>query len=353
MIYFIKETVIAKILVTGATGFVGSHILENLMSIQHAELEIVAACRNPAQLVPAYRGEVRVGDLRDPDYLDRLLVGIDVVCHAAGWTSFLNDEKISKSQYLEPTLDLINHAAEWRVSRFVNLSSIAVNELKQRNNPDTNGQPRRYFPMINCLIAVEDYLKAQASNWMYRGCQLVNLRLGIYSGQRLNSGLLPLLYARRESQLIPNLTGQYAYLPLVDGKDIGQAFSRAALAPLEAAYTCLNIVGADAPHQYEVMAFLNQQSAHAPLRLSLPAGAAHWLSFLLERLTLDAGETLFTRSLNQLMSNPKISNEKAAKILGYHPEISWQASVQNFLDASNDQRPSPRLRQAVKSLHLD
>jgi len=123
-----------------------------------------------------------VGDLRDPDYLDRVLTGIDIVCHAAGWSSFEKSGDTCNQAYLEPTLDLINHAIEWRVKRFVNLSSLYVAKAKQRNNANAIGKPRAYWPMMNCLIAVEDYLRS------YTECRthFINLRLGLYSGKRLN-----------------------------------------------------------------------------------------------------------------------------------------------------------------------
>ena len=64
-----------SIIVTGATGFVGSHVLEELSQIGHQELHIIAACRDRRKLIPEFKGEVREGDLRDPDYIDRVLAG--------------------------------------------------------------------------------------------------------------------------------------------------------------------------------------------------------------------------------------------------------------------------------------
>ncbi|MCW9014268.1 MAG: NAD(P)-dependent oxidoreductase [Gammaproteobacteria bacterium] len=352
MIYFIKETVIAKILVTGATGFVGSHILESLMAIEHTGVEIVAACRRPEKLLTAYKGEIRVGDLRDADYLDRLLAGVDIVCHAAGWSSFLSDGQASREQYLEPTLELINHAVEWRVSRFVNLSSIAAAGLKHRNNADCRGQPRRYWPMINCMIAVEDYLRAQTTRNSHLNCSVVNLRCGIYSGTRLGTtSPLPLLFSRIDSPLLPCTGGRYGYLPLVDGRDIGQAFVRAALAPLDTSYTSLNIVGPDTPSQKQVMDFLGRQSKQSAYRLPLPAIFTQITTLAIEHVSHNPGQKLFTRSLNSILTNPLIYNDKAISALGYDPEISWQASLQSFLDHSQKTSAQPELQQAVTPLN--
>jgi len=48
---------------------------------------VVAACRDASKLLAHYSGEVRVGDLRDSDSLDRVVAVIDIVCHTAGWGS--------------------------------------------------------------------------------------------------------------------------------------------------------------------------------------------------------------------------------------------------------------------------
>lgn len=76
-----------SVVVTGATGFVGSHVLEELIQIGHKDLHIIAACRDRRKLIPEFTGEVREGDLRDQEYLDRVLAGADIVCHCAAWSS--------------------------------------------------------------------------------------------------------------------------------------------------------------------------------------------------------------------------------------------------------------------------
>ncbi|SCF09894.1 dTDP-L-rhamnose 4-epimerase [Micromonospora viridifaciens] len=75
-----------RVLVTGAAGFVGSQVADLLAAEGH---EVVAL---DALLPQAHGGELPewsrrhapvVGDVRDPDLLDRLLPGVDAVCHQA------------------------------------------------------------------------------------------------------------------------------------------------------------------------------------------------------------------------------------------------------------------------------
>ena len=309
----------------------------------------MAACRDPSKLLAHYSGEVRVGDLRDPDYLDRVLAGIDIVCHTAGWSSFEKSGDTCNKAYLEPTLDLINHAIEWRIKRFVNLSSLYVAKARQRNNASSAGKPRAYWPMINCLIAVEDYLRTYTQSQT----QFVNLRLGIYSGKRLNMGLLPLLLTRSSQSSMPYLTGPLGHLPLIDGKDIGQAFVRAALAPLEASFSCLNICGPETPSQAEVMRFIKQHISHSPLTHGLPSIIANVILWIQSQFQRFEQQPMLTAAMIDMLNSPSISNQAATQQLGFDPEVSWQASLLNTLEIYKNQSLNSVLTEENKSLNIN
>ena len=339
---------ITKILITGATGFVGSHILETLINIKHQDLQIVVACREPSKLIPQYNGEVRQGDLRDKDYLDRVLVGIDIICHAAGWSSFEKSGDKCNNAYLEPTLDLINRANEWRVSRFINLSSIYAASPHQRNNAESKGKPRAYWPMMNCHIAVEDYLR----NYHQPRCQFINLRLGLYSGKRLNMGLLPLLLARSKEPLLSYITGRLGYFPLIDGRDIGQAFVRAALGPFESSYNSLNITGPEVATHAEVMAFIKDQIHTTPLNIGLPSSITTPLLWLQGKMRKLGEQPLFTPAMLDMLKSPIIDNTQATQQIGYDPQVSWQASMLDTLELHKNQMLSLDITQTDRPLNI-
>ena len=287
----------------------------------------MAACRDPARLPVDYKGEIRVGDLRDPDYLDRLLAGIDIICHCAGWTSFLNNVQMSSALYLEPTIELFNRAIEWRISRFVNLSTVAVAPVSRRHDAQCPGKPRRNNAMINCMIAVEDYLRQNSQ----RGCSVINLRAGVYSGRRLQRGVLPLVAALGG---LPWVHGRWGYLPLVDGRDLAQAFARAALAPVEAAFSSINIIGPEIPTQQQLHTFLREHGG-AAASIGLPACLFTPMAHLLNLIPKLFRQPLLTPALAHMLLNPAMDNRNAFEVLGYDPRISWQASVLDWLGERN------------------
>src|SRR5262245_42783513 len=69
-------------LVTGAAGFVGSHVLKALLSEAGA---VRALIRNPAKAQDQRQAgaEVQVGDVRDPNVMREAVRGVDVVYHCA------------------------------------------------------------------------------------------------------------------------------------------------------------------------------------------------------------------------------------------------------------------------------
>jgi dTDP-L-rhamnose 4-epimerase len=75
-----------KVLVTGGAGFVGSHIVDQLLS-RGDEVRVIDKVdpsihpMGPEYLDP--RAELLAGDLGDPDLVARAVVGIDAVCHQA------------------------------------------------------------------------------------------------------------------------------------------------------------------------------------------------------------------------------------------------------------------------------
>ncbi|WP_019930332.1 NAD(P)-dependent oxidoreductase [Nocardia sp. BMG111209] len=72
-----------RVLLTGAAGFIGSHIRRALIDagdeVVAADL-MLAAAHGPAAVPP---DGVQLADVRDPETMARLLRGVDVVCHQA------------------------------------------------------------------------------------------------------------------------------------------------------------------------------------------------------------------------------------------------------------------------------
>ena len=318
------------IVVTGATGFAGSHVIEELMRIAHKDIHVIAACRDRRKLLPGFTGEVREGDLRDSDYLDRVLAGADIVCHCAAWSSLYGNKKQSQQLFLEPSLALIDKALEWRVKRFVFISTTSAAAPEHSHEPLSPGVKRGFWPHLNNIINIENAMRENAQ----RGMSMVNLRLGLFAGKRYSLGLLPVLLPRLHNRMVPWVAGGKTGLPLIGGKDIAQAVIRAALAPNLQVYEAFNIVGPEIPSSREVINYICENYGYPKPVFSAPFAAAHGFAWLMEMLNpLLPWEPLLTRSIVHLLKDTHASNDKAEQLLGYHPDIHWKQAVDEQIQA--------------------
>jgi dTDP-L-rhamnose 4-epimerase len=73
-----------RVLVTGAAGFIGSHIAETMQAAGHHVRGLDSLTPAVHTGRPGYvSGELIVGDVRDPSVVDQALAGMDAVCHQA------------------------------------------------------------------------------------------------------------------------------------------------------------------------------------------------------------------------------------------------------------------------------
>lgn len=316
-----------RILITGATGFVGSHILEAL--IQDNSLTPIVACRNQNNLLRDFTGEVRIGDLRDKDYIEEVVKDIDVICHAAAWTSLWNHKRQSQVNFLEPSLNLIKDARNSGVKQFIFPSTTSAAAPSDSSNPLNKGIPRKFWPHLCNVIAIENELRKSANS----NFSTIILRLGIFTGKRYSVGVLPILLPRLKTHLVPWVAGGKTLIPLIDGKDIGSAFLQTIKAKEIARHEAFNIVGMEQPTVKEMINFIHQKFNYPKPHFSVPFGIAYPFAWLMEKLDpIVPWEPLITRSIIHLLEETHVDNEKALKQLDYKPMIHWKKSVKEQIE---------------------
>jgi nucleoside-diphosphate-sugar epimerase len=119
---------VRRVFVTGATGFVGSHLVERLL---YEGVAVVATVRTPsARPLPGV--QYAIFDLEKPaDWQLDCLRGVDCVFHLAARVHVMKQTAQDKERFrtinVAATRALAEHAALAGVPRFVYLSSIKVN----------------------------------------------------------------------------------------------------------------------------------------------------------------------------------------------------------------------------------
>jgi len=115
-----------KVFLTGATGFIGSHVARAL-AIEGAQLRMLVRKTSNLANLDGIDGETHVGDLSEPDSLQPALAGCDAVVHvAADYRLWIPDPKAMYRANVDGTRELLRLAREAGVKRFVYTSSVAT-----------------------------------------------------------------------------------------------------------------------------------------------------------------------------------------------------------------------------------
>jgi dihydroflavonol-4-reductase len=115
-----------KVFLTGATGFVGSHVAR-IYADAGAELRLLTRSSSNVASIEGMAAEVVVGDLREPEGLRSAIAGCDAVVHvAADYRLWVRDPKSMYAANVDGTRELLKIAREEGVRRVVYTSSVAT-----------------------------------------------------------------------------------------------------------------------------------------------------------------------------------------------------------------------------------
>jgi len=115
-----------KILVTGGTGFLGSHLVKALSDSDYCVRALVRKPSVPSlSTVPNI--ELVQGDIRNPESLSNAIQGIDYVIHCAGLVKAYNHQQFYEvnAQGTKNLLEAITQSST-SIKRFVHISSLAA-----------------------------------------------------------------------------------------------------------------------------------------------------------------------------------------------------------------------------------
>jgi dihydroflavonol-4-reductase len=137
-----------KAFVTGATGFVGSHVAR-VLAEQGAELRLLIRPSSDPGNIQALHADRVFGDLRDPASIDKAMAGCDVVFHvAADYRLWVPEPEQMYRANLEGTRAILAAARKNAVRRVVYTSSVATMGFTSRGQAADEDSPVALASMI-------------------------------------------------------------------------------------------------------------------------------------------------------------------------------------------------------------
>ena len=179
-------------LVTGATGFVGSHIAERL--VKEGE-EVVALVRRTSntKFLSSIGVKFAYGDINDLESVKKAMSGIEIVYHSAALADEWISAKEARRVNVEGTRNLLDAAKEAKVKRFVFISSLAV--LGMRDHHGTPADAPYHKTGDNYIDTKIDSEQLVMDYYKKYGLPVTVVRPGFVFGPRDNK-LIPRLSDR-------------------------------------------------------------------------------------------------------------------------------------------------------------
>jgi dihydroflavonol-4-reductase len=216
----------SKVLITGATGFLGSHLVELLLERGQDELRVVST--SPPEELSKKGVELIEGSITSSDVVGRAVKGIQQIYHLAGKVSRNPDDQREMYEiHVEGTRLLCKEASRAAVERIVMASSsgtIAVTEDGEEIPDETWPTPLHIISRWP-YYASKVYQEQVARQECQGGPELVILNPSLLLGpgdERLSSTEDILKFLARDIPAVPP-----GGLNFVDVRDVAPAFLEA------------------------------------------------------------------------------------------------------------------------------
>ncbi len=326
------------IFLTGATGLVGSHVVEAALKRGHTVRALVRPSSDTRWLDQWVVTKVP-GDLEDVEALRKGVDGADWVLNCAAkvgdWGTLEEFRKLNVSA-LKLLLDT---ASDAKVGRFVHVSSLGVYEARDHFGTDETTPPAA--TSLDPYTRSKTEAEALALSYVKdRGLPLSVVRPGFIYGER-DRTVLP--------KLITNLkNGRFTYfgsgdqaLNCIYVKNLVSAIFLAAEVP-EAIGEVFNVTDGQRVSKREFVAQVAKLAGVKPPTRRIPLWLAWTMAVLLERrakrLKSDTPPLVNKARYKFLGLNLDYSIEKARKILGYVPPFTTE---QGLIAAMADLQTKP------------
>ena len=323
-----------RILITGATGFIGGHIARALA--KRTDVKVRALCRNPssepARALTRAGVECVPGDLHLPETLEAACADVDAVVHAATDTT-LKDPAAARVVGVDGTVALFDAACRSGARTFVFISSMAVYGGIE-DTPREELSPKPFGDLYADLkIEAEEYLRAASSN--AANMRTVILRLpSVYGPGSTHWTEEPLARAKAGKLVVPG-QGAFAFPYLYVDNMVDAVLSaldrdvRGTFDVFDGAVTYREFMG-----HYAGLA--GKPLKRVSLRMLKMVAVGGWVRQQLtgrySSLSFDA-----VRRMSKAMSpNPEFSAKKAREELGWSPKVSLEEGMKRI--AGTDSR---------------
>jgi len=320
-----------KILLTGATGFLGFRTLEKLIEIDEVR-SIIATGRTIKQSHYLKHPKITyiLGELSDKAFVEEITQDIEYVIHAAALSSPWGKYKEFEDANLRSQLNLINAIKRNKIVKYIYIStpSMYFDSTNRKDIRENDHLPRKF---INAYSSTKRMAEIELIN---SGIPYVILRPRALTG-RGDTVIMPrIISAHKKGRLKIIGNGKN----IVDLTSVANAVD-AILLSLKAEGAALNqiynITNGEPVNLWEkityVLSLMNEQlpQKKIPYRLVLTiAQLMEWKS----KITHMKEPVLTKYGVGVLAKSMTLDISKARELLGYNPTVTTDEAIREFIN---------------------
>jgi nucleoside-diphosphate-sugar epimerase len=317
------------ILITGATGFIGSRLTAHLSKLGHS---IIATGRKskPDQ-IDTEKITWKYGNLSDHHFCDKITKDVDIIIHCAGKAGTWGSYQSYYNANVIATKNIISSSKNNKVKKFIFLSS-----------------PSIYFDFKDQINIKEDFLPKKFSN-NYAKTKYLSERLVLDSHSNsfqtlafrprlvLGAGdnnVLPRLIELQKSKSLYQIGSGQNIVSVTSIQNLLDIITESLVLPFNKMGKVYNIANDSCVNFWELVDYVLRSvgllttKKVLPLYLLLPLAKASMILYKVFRLKNEP--KLQDIPIAMLAQNMTLDITKAKKELNYAPSQSWQEAVDEF-----------------------
>ena len=319
----------ARILVTGASGFIGSHVVEHLAALGH---QVLASGRDPDRLLHLRGCAQRSSADLSVDALEPLTEGCESVVHCAALSSpWGTAESFSRANVLA-TRRLLAASRRTGVRRFIHLGSPSIyfRFQDQFDIGEAFAPPRRWITeYARSKWESELCVRAAAAE----GLQALVLRPRAVFGER-DQAILPRLMAIADRGWFPMIHGGDAVIDVTHVDNLARLIGHSLDADVVADGRAYNVTNGDPIRVGELVTRLFAALDRHVRLIPVPRNVAVAIAGIAERIAQlrpRRPEPRLTRyGVGVLGYSQTLDIARARLELGYAPEMSLDQGIERY-----------------------
>ncbi|HET8706073.1 MAG TPA: NAD-dependent epimerase/dehydratase family protein [Pseudomonadales bacterium] len=321
-----------RILVTGATGFVGGRYVERLQQSPPFQVRFCGRDKARGLALAQAGGEFVAGDLTDINHAMRVCEGVDVVVHCAGLAGAWGDYDDYFRANVASTWNLLQACQIHGAKRFIFISSPSIYfEPSDRLNITEQDLPKRLFDSYaRSKYEAEQYIYSVHSEHFTTA--ILRPRMVVGAG---DTRILPQLIEARRSGLLRQVGRGKNQVSMTSINNLMDAIDACVKAPAENLGEAFNIADAEPVNLWSTINYMLQQMDMPPVKRSVPYWLAYSVSHLVKWIKRfqqsDREPRLLPLKVAIMAKSMTLNIEKAQHRLAYQPQQTTLEAIDEFI----------------------